>query len=233
MNYLIFSNINENEDINNIINDIILRYNLKQEIKKDFFKQIGKYSFILLNSELNNLIISLEKDDLRSTNFINLISLLKTSNLNEIIDYINIDDKFELNFDIYKYNLNFIDQIIKNSDNKELMLSLKNKTIKSSDDIINEYKILCNNIQKNNKIKDILYFYTHDDELDDDEIDDNNDNDNYIYYNNYFTIKQYIIKQIIKSLNLDMKKTILDNYKNKIDNLTFFSINNIKSFFVV
>lgn len=66
MNYLIFKIINENNEtdnniiLNNIINVIILRYNFKQKINPDNFKQINKLSFILLDSELNHQIISLE-----------------------------------------------------------------------------------------------------------------------------------------------------------------------------
>ena len=165
MDYLVFNVININNEtiqnitLNNVINDIILRYSFKQEIKPNVFKCIDNSSFILLDPELNQQLISLEQKNknLNLVNYINQIGLLKTDkDINDIISYLTFNSKFELNFDVYNYNLNVIDQIISNSDNKQKMNILKNNIIKSSDDILN-YTVLINNIKKGENIKEILF----------------------------------------------------------------------------
>lgn len=165
MEYLIFEIFNENNEtdnniiLNNIINDIILRYKIKQKIIPDNFKQVNKLSFILLDSELNQQIIHLERNTkhLKLVNYINQIILLKSSkNINNIINYLSLNDKTKINFDVYNYNLNIVNKIISNTSNKELMIDLKNNIIKSSEDVIN-YSILKSNIKKGENIKTLLF----------------------------------------------------------------------------
>jgi len=97
MGYLVFNVININNEtiqnitLNNVINDIILRYSFKQEIKPNVFKRINNLSFILLDPILNQQLISLEQNNknLNLVNYINQIGLLKTDkDINDIISYL-------------------------------------------------------------------------------------------------------------------------------------------------
>ena len=260
MDYLVFNVININNEtvqnitLNNVINDIILRYDFKQEIKPNIFKQIDNLSFILLDPELNQQIISLEQNNknLNLVNYINQIGLLKTDkDINNIISYLTFNSKFELNFDVYNYNLNVIDQIISNSDNKQKMNTLKNNNIKSSDDILN-YTVLINNIKKGENIKEILFLKINEeikyedfvqsliDSLSADELKQINDfKKNKLFYSEFYDLYKFIknedynndqINLICNFINNDEQIKFLKDYFCSFVDIDKINKNNIKEF---